>query len=73
MDKINKPYRALVKLIRVIESCKTLGQLDTANKMISNLTSLSWDNCDTDSYYKIFSIYETKLKQLQEKENANSK
>lgn len=67
---MDKPYRAIVKLIRVIESCETVGQLNVANKMWNNICS---NDIINEEYWTLNDIYDNKLKQLQEKENADSK
>lgn len=55
------PYRDAIKVIRVIESCKTLGQLKgVANKMFRNFMRVhGYTNGLGISY-----VYENKLKEL---------
>lgn len=63
---MDKPYRAIAKLIRTIESCETIGQLNVATQMWENI------NYKIDNYFMINLIYNKKLKELKEKENADS-
>ncbi|MFA7287355.1 MAG: hypothetical protein WC055_00600 [Melioribacteraceae bacterium] len=66
---MDKPYRALVKLIMVIESCETVEHYNSAVKMWTNLNVTV---CNYNMYDEIESIILKKKNKLQEKENANS-
>lgn len=57
-------YRAMAKIIRVIESCANLGQLDgMAFKMMNNYAD-SRPTDDWDYHDYLYPIYSSKLKEL---------
>lgn len=57
-------YRAIAKIIRVIKSCVTIGQLGVALKMLNNYGSKTSGTFGHGNYYFMLSIYQTKLEEL---------
>lgn len=65
-------YRAITKIIRVIESCVTIEQLEVALKMLENYSN-SRPTDDYDCYDYLHPVYINKEEELRRKLENESK